>query len=205
MTTRNYNLQFNRGQGLLEAILAIAVFGAIAGVLITMAVGGFRGLEQGGEQTEADALAQQGMDAVHAVRDREWNRITCTTCIANDGGGTWDLISGASEGVLGTNGKFTRTITISDVCRDGTNAIAACGGSNYLDPHTKEVVVQVSWTTRGGVTNTVERRAYVSNWDSKDKVENTTADFGDGNFGTPANTAASTLGDGASVTLTPQS
>ncbi|MEK7099398.1 MAG: hypothetical protein AAB916_02680 [Patescibacteria group bacterium] len=199
--------QPNRGQGLLEAILAIAVFAAIAGVLITMAVGGFRGLEQGGEQTEAEAFAQLGLDATHAVRDREWNQITCTTCVVSDDGTKWNIAAGASQTGLGTNGKFTRSIVFSDVCRDNTtNAITTpCGGSTYNDPHTKEAVVTVTWLTRAGINNTVEKRAYLTNWGSSDKLQDTTAQGLNCTTGACASVEYSTtLGDGTSITLTPQ-
>lgn len=210
------NSKFQSGQGLLEVVLAIAVFGAIAGVLITMAVGGFRGLEQGGEQTEAEAFAQEGIEAVQAVRNKAWNeniatnnqtaRVQMTGCPGScqwqlyDYGVAPETCPGAPT-CLGTNNKFRRTITFNNVCRDATDVLAACPAS-YTDPHTKEVVSAVSWLTRGGINNTVEKRAYISNWDSKDRVEDTTADFGDGTF--PAGeTAPSTLGDGTSVTLQP--
>ncbi len=208
------HLQSRSGQGLLEAILAIAVFAAIAGVLITMAVGGFRGLEQGGEQTEAEALAQLGIEAVRAVRDKAWNenivdsvnntakvRITANVWELYDYRTSVDPL--APEGGLGTNNKFSRTITFTDVCRDNTtNAITTpCGGSTYNDPHTKQAVSSVSWTTRGNAQNTVEKRAYITNWDSKDNFEDTAANFSDGTF---SSTVGSALGDGQSVTLTPQ-
>ena len=206
-----YNLQPNGGQGLLEAILAIAVFGAIAGVLITMAVGGFRGLEQGGEQTEAEALAQLGIEAVRAVRDRAWNVATENPAVRPlESGGQWTLPSFGTETGLGTNAnaKFSRTITFSNVCRDATDAIAACPAS-YTDPHTKEVVSSVSWLTRGNVNNTVEKRAYITNWDSKDNAQGDTSQglncLGGATGGICASVQYSTtLGDGSSITLTPQ-
>lgn len=207
-----YNPQPRHGQGLMEAILAIAVFAAIAGVLLSMAVGGFRGLEQGGEQTEAEALAQLGIEAVKSIRDRAWNTNTYEAggvqVQASDG--QWIFANpGTSEGALGTNGKFTRSIIFSPVCRDtGTHAIATCSTCSpgcYTDPHTKEAAVSVQWNTRGNVQNTVERRAYVTNWDSRDQLQDTTAQSFNCTAGACLSVEYSTtLGDQSSITLTPQ-
>ena len=41
-------LYASSGQGLLEIVVAVAIFGSIAAVLMVMALGGFRGLQQGG-------------------------------------------------------------------------------------------------------------------------------------------------------------
>jgi len=195
-----------RGQALLEVILAIAVFAAIAGVLITMAVGGFRGLEQGGEQTEAEALAQEGIEAVRAVRDKAWNEniaLNNQTARPEESLGQWTL-TGYGAGAE-TIGKFSRTLTFNDVCRDGTDVIISCTPPPvppaYNDPHTKEAVVIVSWTNRTGQNNSIQQRAYISNWDSRDQVEDTSAAFSDGIF---SSTAPSSLGDGESVTLQPE-
>ncbi|MCH8986774.1 type II secretion system protein, partial [Patescibacteria group bacterium] len=68
-----YHIQYNAGQSILEVIVAMAVFALIGAALVTMVVGSFEGLKQGGEQTQAEALAQEGMEAVRSIRDRAWN------------------------------------------------------------------------------------------------------------------------------------
>ncbi len=202
------------GQSLLEVILAMAIFAAIAGVLISMSVGGFRGLEQGGEQTEAEALAQEGIEAVKSIRDRAWNENTFADGIAQrilPSGGQWTWNGPGSDTGLGTNAKFARTITFNNVCRDNTSQnivdCATCGATCYTDVHEKRATVAVTWTTRGGQANTVQKVAYVSNWDSKDQFENTTANFNAAGsvFTSTQENAAVTGGDGnGSVTLSPQ-
>lgn len=199
--------QNTSGQSLLEVILAMAIFAAIAGTLITMSVGGFRGLEQGGEQTEAEALAEEGIEAIKSIRDRAWNEsIPCTTCVVSNDGTKWNIVAGASEPNLGTNGKFTRTITFNNVCRDNTSQnivdCGTCGATCYTDVQTKKATVAVTWTTRGGQSNTVQKVAYTTNWDSRDLVQDTNFSCGaGGSTGICADTELSSLGDGSSVTL----
>lgn len=200
----------NSGQSLLEVILAMAIFVAIAGTLITMSVGGFRGLEQGGEQTEAEGLAQEGMEAVKSIRDRAWNENTYgpTGVQVQPSGGQWQFTgAGTNQTGLGTNGKFTRAITFNDVCRDTGNNIVVCPGF-YTDVHAKKATVSVTWTTRGGQSNTVQKVAYITNWDSRDWLEDVTADFscpGSGMCTSTEEDAVVTGGDGdGSVTLQKQ-
>jgi hypothetical protein len=155
---KNLNLSYNRkGSSILEVIIAMAIFSLIAVAMITMTLGGFTTLEQGGEYTEADALAAEGIEAVKAVKDRDWDLLTCTNCVAAVSGGQWVLNSASSE----TIGQYSRAITISDVYRDGNGDIAVSG---TLDDYTKLVEVEVSWMIRESIINSIIRTAYISNW-----------------------------------------
>lgn len=187
------------GQGMLEIILAMMVFGLIAASLASLAVGGFRGLEQGGEQTQAQAIAQEGIDAVRSIRDQAFNEIIYSTSAVAISGGKW-IFSG--EGSTETIGKFTRTISFTNVCRNATNNIVDCPGT-YTDVHSKKATITVTWTTRGGITNSVQKIAYITNWDSREWIEDTTVDFSDGIFASTATSATAGDGDGA-ITLAPQ-
>ena len=180
------------GQGLLEVILTMAIFGLLAAALGTMVVGGFRGVERGGEQTEAEAFAQEAIEAVRAIRDRAWNENKYAESAVAASGGQWVFIEVPNE----TIGQYTRTIIFTDVCRNQTTYdIASCGAPNlYTDPHTKLVTVEVTWHTQTGVPNSVKKIAYITNWDSRDWNEDTVADFSDGVF--TAITSSTSLGDG---------
>lgn len=68
-----------KGQSLLEIILALAIFSIISASLVSVALGGFSTLEQGGEQTIAENLAQEGLEAVIAIRNRAWNELVYNT------------------------------------------------------------------------------------------------------------------------------
>lgn len=153
----------SQGQSLLEVIVALAIFSLIVTAMATMVLGSSAALVQGGEQTQAEGLAQQGIEAVRAIRDRAWNEIRY-----NQSGVTstnrWNFLGQGSSERLG---QYTRTIFLANVCRDGSNNITSCPGV-YTDLHSKQITVDVSWQPRSGVTNTVQQTAYLTNWDSRD-------------------------------------
>jgi Tfp pilus assembly protein PilV len=161
---RQLRNHIQRGQSILEVIVAMAIFSLISAAMISMVVGSFAGLTQGGEQTQAEALAQEGVEAVKAIYDEAWNRLVYATSSVSVSGGKWVL---DGEGTTETIGQFTRTISFTDVCRDALDAIIACPG-NYKDAHSKKVTASVTWDTRDNVSNTVVRSAYITNWDSRE-------------------------------------
>ncbi|PLX28390.1 hypothetical protein C0581_02575 [Candidatus Parcubacteria bacterium] len=156
-----------QGVSLIEVILSMAIFGLIAAAMVTLAVGGFTALGQGGEQTEAEALAQEGLEAVRAIRDGAWNELLYTTSSVSVVSSSWSF-----DGELTTEtiGQYTRTISFEDVCRDSSGDITDCPGS-YTDIHTKQATVSVLWEVRPGVTNEVQKITYFTNWDSRDWVQ----------------------------------
>ncbi len=152
----------NQGQSLLEVILALAIFALLAATLVTMSTGGLSSLNQSSRQIEANALAQEGVEAVRAIRDRAWNELTFTTSTVTTTGGQWVL---GTEGTTETIGDYTRVISLSDVCRDGGGDLVACPGT-YTDVHSKKVTSEVFWSPRAGVTTSVKQVSYLTNWDT---------------------------------------
>lgn len=185
----------NGGQALFEVILAIALFGALASMLATTVASSFSSLEQGGEWTMANALAGEGVAGIRSIQSRAWNENIYTESAIEINTGEW-IFSG--EGTTETIGQFTRTISFGDVCRDGANDIAVCPGT-YIDVHSKLATVNVEWMNALGVTNLAQRMTYITNWNSRDWIEDVTIDFNDGSL---TNTSISTIlgdGDGAIV------
>ena len=171
-------LHTNTGQVLFEVILAVALFGFLAVMLAGAVTSSFNSLEQGGEWTAANALAQEGVEGVRSIQSRAWNENIYTVSAVLINAGEW-IFSG--EGTTETIGQFTRTISFDDVCRDGTHDIVLCPGV-YTDVHSKQLNVGVAWMNALGVTNLAERITYITNWDSRDWIEDTTVDFSDGSF-----------------------
>lgn len=153
-----------RGQSIIELIIAMAIFSLIGAAMIVMVVGSFTALVQGGEHTQAKALAQEGIEAVRAIKDRAWNENIYSTSSISVSSGQW-VFDG--EGTTETIGQFTRTISFDNVCRDSSDDITDCPG-DYIDVHSKKATVSISWEIRPGVTNLVQRIAYLTNWDSQE-------------------------------------
>ncbi len=149
------------GQSILEVIIAMAIFGLISAAMITLSIGGFLTLEQGGEHTEAEALAQEAFEAVRAIRDTDWDSLTCGNCVVSVSGNQWVIASSTSE----TIDQYTRTIGLSDIYRDNNGEIVDAGNPDAtLDQYTKQIDIVVSWTIREGITNSVEKTALFTNW-----------------------------------------
>ena len=106
---------YKKGQSILEVIIAMAIFAMVSSAMVSLIVGSFSGLEQGGEHTRAEALAQEGIEAVRSIRDRAWNENTYSTSSVVVSGSEW-IFDG--EGTTEAIGQFTRTISFEDVCRD---------------------------------------------------------------------------------------
>lgn len=148
---------------MVEVIIAMAVFSLIATTLIGGAISGQQGLLSSGDIFEAHMLAQEGVEAVRAIRDRAYNELhLAQSGVSTSTNAGWSFLG---EGTNETIGKYLRTITFSGVCRDGSDDIATCPAT-YTDPHTKQVTVTVSWVSPYGKARNVERKVFLSNWDS---------------------------------------
>lgn len=158
------------GQSLIEVIIAISIFAMVFSSMITLSVGGLYALEKGGEQIEAEALAQEGMEAVMSVKSRDWNLLSAcsATCIVSVSAGRWTLSNGASE----TIGKYTRKISLSDIYRNAGNDIVASGTPGaILDPNSKEISSLVEWNVQPGIINDAKKASIITNWTSQPEAD----------------------------------
>ena len=155
------------GQSLLEVIIAMAIFAFLGSFMASFLVGSFVGLERGGEQTQAEALAQEGIEAVRSIRDSAWNKVLYNQSAVVLNSGQW-VFSG--EGTTEQIGQFSRNITFNDVCRDTSDEIITCPG-DYTDIHSKKITVAVDWDPTIGITNSVQQVSYLTNWDSREWIQ----------------------------------
>lgn len=107
-------------------------------------------------------LAVEAMEAAGAVRNGSWANISSLLFEnpyhpVKDGSPLqWSLVSGAE-----TINNFSRQIVFSQVFRDSDDDIVTNGG--VLDPNTKKITVNVSWTEHGNAYN-VSLTSYLTNW-----------------------------------------
>ncbi|MCX6796617.1 MAG: prepilin-type N-terminal cleavage/methylation domain-containing protein, partial [Candidatus Falkowbacteria bacterium] len=109
-----------QGQSLVEVIIAMAVFGLVSAALVGLVLNGDQALRQGDDEVQAAALAQEGMEAVRSIRDNAWNNLTFINSLATTSNNQWVF---GQEGDSENIGKYTRTISFADICRDGTGQI----------------------------------------------------------------------------------
>lgn len=135
----------SRGQSIVEIILAVALTAIILPGLLTGFLASREGKAQKTQRLTASALLREGVDAVRSIREKGWNSGFGNLApgdyhpAVNAADNTWKL-DPAPELV----GNYTRTITLADVYRDGSNNIADTG---TLDPSTKKATIAVSWQT----------------------------------------------------------
>jgi prepilin-type N-terminal cleavage/methylation domain-containing protein len=123
----------NQGQSLIEVIIAMAIFGLVAAALMGFVLNGDQALRQGGEQAQAEALAQEGMEAVKSIRDNSWNNLTVITSTIIASTSQWVF---GNEGDIQNIGKYTRSIKFADVCRDGTGQITGQAAPTFASGST---------------------------------------------------------------------
>ncbi|MFH0891877.1 MAG: hypothetical protein V1867_03800 [Candidatus Falkowbacteria bacterium] len=152
----------NKGQSVMEIVIALAVFVMFAASTAALILGGFSLLKRGEEYTIASALAREGVEAVRSVRDRDWDELAYSRSAVAVSGGQWAL---AGEGTTETIGDYIRVIDFYPVYRDGSGNIAAAedpGAS--LDASSVKITVGISWETGQGTTESVERTTYLTDW-----------------------------------------
>ena len=163
----HHNISKQGGQTLLEVLVAIAFFALIVSALASLATGGLTGIQRGGDQTEAEALVQEGFEAIRSIRDDAWSNLLFSTSSVSISGGGWVFDGASTTEIIG---DFTRTILFNDVCRDALDDLTPCPGA-YTDVHTKEVAISVSWEPRPGVTNISEWFSHITNWEVREWLQ----------------------------------
>jgi len=153
------------GQSVLSMVVALGVFALLAASLVSLALGSFSNLNRARELTMANALAQEGIEAVRAVRDRAWNELIYNQCAVATSGGQWILVG---EGTSEQIGYFTRIIDFFPVYRDSSSEIVESSAPDaYDDVLSRRVRIRVSWQNEMGGTNNIERNFYLAAWRAK--------------------------------------
>jgi len=145
----------NRGQSILEIVIALAIFALIASSFVSLTLGSFIAVDSGSEQLTAAALADEGLEAVRSVRDGAWNELIYNQSAISSSTGVWQLVG---EGASETIGPYTRTITFTSA-------------GVPVDLYSKNVKSQVDWTTNLGGAASITRETRLTNWDSRDWLQ----------------------------------
>lgn len=149
------NLSKQQGISVVEIIVAIGIFVLLSASMVPLFLGSHGSNLRDKERFQADMYLQETTEALHSIKSYSFASLTNGTYGLTDASGYWGL-SGASD----TNGQYTRTITISDVYRDGTCALVPSGTS---DPNTKKVVSTITWDLEEGNTTSVSSTEYYTN------------------------------------------
>lgn len=143
------------GFGLVEVIVALAIFFVIAITGVSTVVQSFSVNRLGEEETQATVIAQEGIEAVRSIKNRGVDNLILGTHGLENSGGFWQL-SGSAD----TVGKFTREIDIEVARRNIAGDIVDSGGS--IDCKTWKVTSTVSWDFTSGRNNEVKLTTYLT-------------------------------------------
>jgi len=134
---------FQKGQSLIEVILAVALFVIIVSSIVMAVLGSFSSTRLAEEETQASLLAYEGIEGTKSIRNQSYANLTNGDHGLSKTGNTWSF-SGSSD----VNGKYTRTVNVSD-------------GS---DSETKKIISTVSWSFTPTRNNNVVYTAYLTDW-----------------------------------------
>lgn len=151
------------GFGVMEMIVAIAIVGLVFFSIYQFALISFASVHSSGRRVTAAYLAEEGIEAVRTLRNQSWSgnisslasNLTYYPTIIN---GNWQLVI-TNPGTIAN--LFTRTVNFQSVVRDANDNIT--GGSGVLDPHTKKVIVTVSWSEKTG-SQQIVLETYLTNF-----------------------------------------
>lgn len=152
-----------RGFGMLEILIAAALIALTVVGFGQVARTAIRSLEAEKMELEAAYLADEGIEAVRALRDSSWEdsiaALVPDTYYLELGEG-WSLVS-SPEPLLA--GRYTRSVRLDEVRRDATTFQISSNPADPVDGGTRLVTVTVSWPERG-VERQIERSAYITDF-----------------------------------------
>ncbi len=155
---KKINKLYLKGFSILEVILSVALFSIFSAASITFFLSALSAEQKSLQYSAAATYASVGLEAVRSVRDGAFDDLNNTDNSGLDfSDGKWKL--------AGENDHFDiyqRTISISDVARDGDGNVTASGGTT--DPDMKKIVSTVSWPDGAGRTVSTSVETYLSRW-----------------------------------------
>lgn len=158
----------NKGFGLLEIIISVALISGSLFALASVAQLALRATNESFFGSKASFLAEEGLEAARFTRDNGW--IANVVPLARQANyypvfasGEW-LMSTSSPGLV--DNIFDRRITWEDVYRRASDDNIVPPDSpetKYLDSNTVKVRALVSWPKVGEATSSVELITYLTN------------------------------------------
>lgn len=166
---------FQKGQLLVELILAIGLAALILPVILTGLMTSREGKPQQEKRVQAVALMKETVTAIKNIRDADWatfSSVTTNTAyhpvISSN---RWVL----QPGVATNSAGLTQSVVVNDVYRTSAGAIATSPTGNFLDPSTKKVDVTISWTQP--IVSSTTSTVYLTRTTNLTYSHNSSADF----------------------------
>lgn len=151
-----------KGIGVVEIIVVVGLIGTLVLGLIQFTVLSSQPTSKTVRETQATALAEEGLEALKALRNESWasqidiltNNTTYYPTVVSS---NWTM-STTDPGLV--DNTFSRTVVLEAVYRDANDDIAQSG---TVDTGTRKATVTVSWNERG-TTESVVLETYIANF-----------------------------------------
>lgn len=154
-----------RGALLIEILVAVTVFAAIAAIGSQALIVSLRSNKTAAEKGEGAQLLSEMIRGVRSLSDESWQNLYGLTkdtahYYPSLQGGKWTLTSGDEIILLGQT-RFSRYFTVANVSRDpSTRAVETSYDADHDDPATQKITAIVSASTTGSLSVSV----YLSRW-----------------------------------------
>ncbi len=158
---------------LIEVLVAIVIFTIFATGVFTLGLSTMDRNTKTQTNNEALSYAQEGLEAVRNIRDRNFVLVSTGEFGLDFSGDTWSFIT-APETI---DDYYQRTITIEEVYRDSSGDIAETG---TLDDSILKVTSEVTWDWKSILPKSVSLVTYLADWRGSDWVQTTCTEFAAG-------------------------
>lgn len=160
----------------IELLVAITVFALATVGIFYVSLDNLQSDSKTILDSQALNYAQEGIEAVRQIRDRNYLSLVTGIHGLSNNGGVWGFTPPPET----VNSTYQRKITITDIYRDSSGNITTNGG--VMDINTKAVTSEVLWYERGTDPRRVVLTTFMSDWRGDDWVNTTCTEFATGTF-----------------------
>jgi hypothetical protein len=169
------------GQSVIELILASAIFVIFASGSVMAVIQGYNSNRLSLELTVANQFASEGIEAVRSIKNQSYANLTSVNsssrAVVRNVSNVWAFGADNSSDSF-DSGKYTRTVKVESVNRDGSGNIVSSGGT--LDPDTRKITSTVSWNFNSARPESVTLTTYLSDWRKPIPLKGGVLVYGDG-------------------------
>ena len=134
------------GQSLVELIIAMGIIVLVISSVAFLVIDSYVSGRLSKEITQANFLAEEGMEAIRSIRDNSWNDLSPGTYGLAISGSNW-ILQGSQEDVSSELNQGIRTIIIEEI-----------------DPDRKKITSQVDWKFVEARPQQIQLITYLTNW-----------------------------------------
>lgn len=161
------------GISIVEVVLAAGIFAIFSTSIFYLSFDTLQSGEKIEESNKAILYAQEGIEAVRQMRDRNYLLLEQGDHgldLTND---VWSFIQAPED----IDGYYSRTVFVDDVFRDINGNISDTG---TLDPEIKKITAKINWLYRGVIPKSLELTTYLSDWRGNDFIQTDCTEFNSG-------------------------